>query len=377
MGSPPHYLLDMMISGSCCALGLVLFAWARALAPVGKIGVRIAILLAIGITVASALLSVVRIGSRVPNIPYVWIRATGIFAGGCLLYAFLCALVLRITHFHIPERRRFLKIAALSAAAAPVVIGAAAIIRRENLTVHEVDVRIPGLPKDLDGLRLAHLSDIHLSPLVSEALLERAVATANEGRPHIALVTGDLITRTGDPLDKCLSLLSNLKSDVGTLGCLGNHEIYTRAEAYTTQNGSRLGMRFLRNQAIQLRFGSAVLNVAGVDYQRRGYPYLPEAERLVVPGAVNLLLSHNPDVFPVASEKGFQLMVSGHTHGGQVNFEILHPSLNVARFATPYVYGLYEENGRSAYVTRGVGTIGVPARLGAPAEVALIRLCAT
>ena len=104
--------------------------------------------------------------------------------------------------------------------------------------------------------------------------------------------------------------------------------------------------------------------------------YLENAGELVQLGMPNVLLSHNPDVFPIARQKGFDLTLSGHTHGGQITFEVLHQNVSIARFYTPYVYGLYEEDGASAYVTRGIGTVGVPARLGAPPEVSLIRLCA-
>jgi hypothetical protein len=97
----------------------------------------------------------------------------------------------------------------------------------------------------------------------------------------------------------------------------------------------------------------------------------------VDPAAFNVLLSHNPDVFPVAARKGFPLTISGHTHGGQVRVEILQQDLNVARFFTHYVDGLYNQGGSSIFVSRGIGTIGLPARLGAPPEVALITLCRT
>jgi uncharacterized protein len=97
---------------------------------------------------------------------------------------------------------------------------------------------------------------------------------------------------------------------------------------------------------------------------------------LVRPGEMNLLLSHSPDVFPVAAEKGFQLTLAGHTHGGQINVEILNDNVNLARFFTPYVLGRYEKNGSSIYVTPGIGTVGVPIRIGAPPEVTIIRLCA-
>jgi predicted MPP superfamily phosphohydrolase len=125
-----------------------------------------------------------------------------------------------------------------------------------------------------------------------------------------------------------------------------------------------------------LRFGKATLNVAGVDYQplNQKSTYLRGAGRLVVPGETNLLLSHNPDVFPVASRQGYNLMLSGHTHGGQISVEILDQAISPARFFTHFVYGLYRQGPAAAYVTRGIGTIGIPARIGAPPEISLLRL---
>jgi uncharacterized protein len=199
---------------------------------------------------------------------------------------------------------------------------------------------------------------------------------ANDIRPHITFVTGDLISVKGDPLDKCLELLRGLKADAGVFGCCGNHEIYAGAEDYVGREALRYGMRFLRQEAIPLQFGGSTMNLAGVDHQRRGRPYLVDAELLVAPDAFNLLLSHNPDVFPVAAKKGFDLTISGHTHGGQVQFEVIHPSLNVVRLSTPYVYGTFESGDKRMYVSRGIGTIGVPARVGAPPEVVCLRLCA-
>ena len=135
-----------------------------------------------------------------------------------------------------------------------------------------------------------------------------------------------------------------------------------------------MGIGFLRERAETLRFGAATLNLAGVDYQPKREPYLHGAERLIAPGAVNVLLSHNPDVFPVAARQGYNLLLAGHTHGGQVTIEILEQSINAARFFTPYVYGVYQAGAAAAYVTRGVGTIGLPTRIGAPPEIAVVRL---
>jgi predicted MPP superfamily phosphohydrolase len=140
------------------------------------------------------------------------------------------------------------------------------------------------------------------------------------------------------------------------------------------QRGARLGIRFLRTAAAPLKFGAAAVNLAGVDYQAKHQPYLTGADRMLQPGAFNILLSHNPDVFPVAADMGYDLTIAGHTHGGQVRVEILSEDLNVARFFTPYVDGLYRKGAASIFVSRGIGTIVLPARVGSNPEVALLRL---
>jgi predicted MPP superfamily phosphohydrolase len=276
-----------------------------------------------------------------------------------------------------PGRRRVINAAGNLALAAPLAaLAYGSLIERLNFHVREVDMPIPGLPDDLDGLRLLQISDIHLSPFLSEKQLARVIDAANGLHPHLVAVTGDLISSRGDPLDACIKQLARLKSDAGILGCLGNHERATGAENYATAVAARAGIPFLRSQARQLRFGKATLNIAGVDYEPLGNKpnYLRGADRLIVPGATNLLLSHNPDVFPVAARQGYNLMLAGHTHGGQVSVEIFDEAITPVRFFTHYVYGLYRQGSASAYVTRGIGTIGIPARIGAPPEISLLRL---
>jgi predicted MPP superfamily phosphohydrolase len=276
-----------------------------------------------------------------------------------------------------PTRRALLRTAGAAAVAAPfAVVGFGVLVERTGFQVREIDIPIPHLHHDLEDLRLVQLSDIHLSAFLSEREFARVVDAANGLRAHIMFVTGDLISMRGDPLDACLRQISRLRSDAGVLGCLGNHEIYARTEDYTAAEGARLGVPFLRGQARQFRFGDGLLNIAGVDYQRMNQRahYLRDAEGLIKPGGLNIMLSHNPDVFPAAVQQGWDFTLAGHTHGGQVNVEILHQSLNLARFYTPYVYGLYRSGQSSIYVTRGIGTIGMPARLGAPPEIAVLRL---
>jgi predicted MPP superfamily phosphohydrolase len=276
-----------------------------------------------------------------------------------------------------PSRRRALNAAGTTLLATPfAMVGYGALVQRTDFRVREVDIPLPDLPPDLEGLRILHLSDIHLSAFLTEGELERVIDASNELRAHVAVMTGDLISGHSDPLDACIHQLARVKSDAGLLGCMGNHERYIRAEAYTARRAARLGIPFLRRDSRQLRFGSTVVNIAGSDFEshRNRQRYLTGMEHFIQPGALNVLLQHSPDVFPAAASKGYNLLLAGHTHGGQVTVEILDRPINPARFFTPYVYGLYRIGGAAAYVTRGIGTIGIPARIGAPPEISLLRL---
>jgi uncharacterized protein len=301
----------------------------------------------------------------------------GMSACAVAVHAIVGAIGKRLGASTSPGRRRVLNLAGKALMAAPfAAMGYGALIERINFHVREVDVPLAGLPDDLDGLRILHLSDIHLGAFLSERELARVIDAACGLRPHLAFATGDFISRFGDPLEACIRQLARVKADAGMLGCLGNHERYAGAESEATRLAAQAGIRILRGESCRLRFGGAVLNVAGVDYQGISTrpKYLRGAERLIEPAACNLLLSHSPDVFPAAARQGWALVLAGHTHGGQVNVEILDASINPARFFTPYVHGLYRIGPAAEYVTRGIGTVGIPARLGAPPEISLIRL---
>jgi uncharacterized protein len=362
------------------ALSHMAAAWyfCRAAAPAQQKRIKTALavsltLLAWGFTLLSH-----RAASYYPPVLASWGRAASLGWAGLSL-AFLAGLwIVRrfpVRAEHHAARRAFLRTAQIAVFGSPVATLGYGVLQRQELRMREVAIEIPDLHKDLDGLRLVQLTDIHLGPFLNTRVLERAVDMANQMRADIALITGDLISVASDPLDDCIRILARLRATAGIFGCMGNHEIYAEAETYVAEQGAKRGMHFLRQQSSTLRFGQAKLNLAGVDYQPMGSDYLEGTESLLVPDAFNVLLSHNPDVFPVAARKGFPLTVSGHTHGGQVRMEILRQDLNIARFFTPYVDGVYKEGGSAVFVSRGIGTIGMPARLGAPPEVALIRLC--
>ncbi len=327
-----------------------------------------------GLLAVSFLSSFARTWRFMPNYFAQWLHAVGIIACAAMIGLYAGLLVWRQAPKYNAPRRKFLHAAGASLAVAPFVGTSLGILSRHNIGLNEITIRIPNLPKDLEGLRLVQVTDIHLGPFFSEKELAWAIDMANEARGHVAFITGDLISRIGDPLDTCLRQLARLRAEAGVLGCLGNHEVYTRTEDYVTQQAKLAGIEFLRHQARLLRFGNASINFAGVDFQKLKTPYLVGTETLLAAASTNVLLSHNPDVFPVAARQGYDLTLAGHTHGGQVNFEILHQNVNPALFMTRFVRGLYEDQGKSIYVCSGLGTIGVPVRLGAPAEVSLIHL---
>jgi predicted MPP superfamily phosphohydrolase len=329
---------------------------------------------------ASTLIKFGRVQAFLPSGDWtVWFRGVGMLWAIVITGTFVILLLYsRLDRPVSPGRRQFFKAAQGAILAAPAVLtGHGVLVGRKAFQLREVDIALPHLPRDLQGLRILHLSDLHMSPFFGKEDLIRVIDMANETNPHLAVVTGDLVTGPRDPLELCLQQLSRLKTGVGVLGCLGNHEIFARAQARTKTLGARLGMNFLRHESQILRFGESKLNVVGVDYQPFRTPYLTGAEKLTRPDSVNLLLSHNPDVFEAAAAKGYALTLAGHTHGGQITVEILHQWANVARMFTPYVHGLYRKEASSLYVTRGIGTVGIPARLGAPPEITVIRLCAS
>jgi predicted MPP superfamily phosphohydrolase len=315
-----------------------------------------------------------------------------------------------------PSRRYFFQTATGVAGALPflgALYGFAA--ERLHYVIHEVPVPIANLPPALEGLRIAQLSDIHMSGYMTPDQVRRAVDMANDLAPDLAVITGDFITGAGDSLADCVAEIARLRATLGTWGCNGNHEIYAGFEDLAQELFDRAGMRLLRQENAQLIWRGAPFNLIGVDYQRqrtvqgRPFPMLQNIHPRVRRDVPNILLSHNPNAFPRAAELGIELTLAGHTHGGQVQVEILDHSFSPARFITTFTAGLYHHplgtqsprpnlaqalapasapssltaslattNPQPAvsalYVNRGLGTVGAPIRIGVPPEITLLIL---
>jgi len=197
-------------------------------------------------------------------------------------------------------------------------------------------------------------------------------------------LTGDFVTWEASPEAAVVEALSGLKAPYGIFGCLGNHEAWAHVEDSITRLFAERGTKMLRLENAAIESAGERLNLIGVDYQTRGRfgppregivgKYLEGVEPLMLPGAVNILLSHNPNTFDRAAELGIDLSLAGHTHGGQITLEYISPDLSPARLITAYVRGWFQKGESQLYVNRGIGTIFAPVRVGAPPEITIYEL---
>jgi predicted MPP superfamily phosphohydrolase len=282
-----------------------------------------------------------------------------------------------------PERRDFLAQTASLVSAAPFLGGAYGLLYgRLNLETVERPIRLANLPPAFHGFRIAQLSDIHIGPFMTEEQIRKFAAIANAQKPDMIVLTGDYVTFDAGTQYSVVEALAGLQAPFGVYGCLGNHDAWARVEDSISSLFAARGVRMLRGSSVSIAVGGDWFNLIGVDFQSR-HRFGPSApvkrllgniESLIARGHVNILLSHNPDTFDRAAALGIDLSMAGHTHGGQAALEFISPEIAPSRLVTPYVAGLFQKPGGQLYVNRGIGTIGVPIRIGAPPEITIYKL---
>ncbi|MGH9327295.1 MAG: metallophosphoesterase [Terriglobia bacterium] len=285
----------------------------------------------------------------------------------------------------LPDRREFFKKAATTLGAVPFVAGAYGVVYgRLNLKTTHQRIPLRRLPRAFEGFSILQLSDLHIGPFMTGTQIRRIVEISNHLRPDLIAVTGDYVTWDASTQYAVVDALSGLRAPYGVVGCLGNHEIYTHTEDSITRLFAGCDIHILRQAQKPIFIGQDYINLIGVDFQThshfghagRGHvrTYLEGVDRLMMPGTVNILMSHNPNTFDRAAELGIDLSLAGHTHGGQVALEFLSVDISPARLITPYVSGRFTKPGGQLYVNRGIGTIGFPIRLDAPPEITVYHL---
>src|SRR5450755_1449644 len=246
---------------------------------------------------------------------------------------------------------------------------------RRTARVVRVDVPVAGLPPALDGFTIAQISDVHVGPTIKRPYVEAIVAAVNALAVDVVAITGDLVDGSVRDLAEHVAPLAGLRSKEGSFFVTGNHEYYSGAAAWVREL-RRLGLVVLMNEHVVVRRGAAQLIVAGVtDFGAGHYDGAQASDpRVALAGspadaALRILLAHQPRSAAAAEAAGFDLQLSGHTHGGQ-----FLPWNFLVRLQQPFTAGLHRWRRMWIYTSRGTGYWGPPKRLGAPSEITLLRL---
>lgn len=310
-----------------------------------------------------------------------WLHAASYLSMGWLTYVLLlCALrdaLLLLSAAAPPGLHEAIDAAGAAAvfwgATALLALGALAALRGPH--VRHVNVPIDALPAELDGYRIAQISDLHVGPTIGTAYVKRVVETCNALGADLVALTGDLVDGSVPRLRDAVAPLAGLFARDGAFVALGNHDYYSGAAAWT-EHFERLGLTVLRNDHRIITRGAARLVVGGVvdpAARMERPPQAPQPHLAAAPqagSAVRLLLAHNPKLAPLGARAGFDLQLSGHTHAGQ----FFPWTLAVRLVHAPHVAGLSKQDRMWVYVSAGTGTWGPPVRLGTRPELTLIRL---
>lgn len=243
-----------------------------------------------------------------------------------------------------------------------------------RLAVKRIEIPLPNLPAEMDGFTIAHLSDLHLDLVQGRQWLSSVVGKTNALRPDLIAITGDLAEGSVRQYGEEVTALKQLSAPHGVFFVTGNHEYFHDLQGWLNLL-PEMGVRVLRNERVPIDSAGGGFDLAGVDDHDGGRinpdhgPDLGAAllgrnrERALV------LLAHQPRIMEEAEKAGVDLVLSGHTHGGQI-----WPFSYLVYLQQPYVHGLKELNGTKLYLSAGTGFWGPPMRLGTTAEIALITL---
>ena len=271
-------------------------------------------------------------------------------------------------------RRHFLK----GLVAAPLVAVSATaaysrLIEPYNYLVSETGILIRNLPPAFEGFRITQLTDVHHSRILGIEEVRRVVDLAQQTRPDMFVLTGDYSTSYRRYIEPCAEALGALNAPEGVWAVLGNHDHYTDPEL-TTRSLQRHHIAVLNNAHTTLQRGSDAIQLSGIDDWTWNATDWTRAFSGLKTDTPTILLSHQPRVLDFEQTNNVALILSGHTHGGQLKFPFVGAP---ARFATTdlkYARGLFRRGETQLYVSTGTGVIGLPLRFGVRPEIAVLRL---
>ncbi len=299
------------------------------------------------------------------------------------------------------KRRQFLKIAGLGALGSLGLLASggyyAAFLEPRWPEVVRWDVAIPRLDSALDGLTIAQLSDLHVGPHAGPEHVQRAVAILNELKPDLVALTGDYVLGDAAYGEPCAEALAPLDPPLGIFAVLGNHDVWEGADQVADSLAAR-GIHLLRQGAHAVSRAGARLWLVGLDdagytgmssivgapseagqheFARRWQGTCDALEGVLadIPAAEpRILLAHNPDLAEMLAQADIDLLLAGHTHGGQVRLPLLGAPVVPSAFGSRYAAGWAQDSPVRTYVNRGLGTITPAVRLNCRPEITLFRL---
>jgi predicted MPP superfamily phosphohydrolase len=270
------------------------------------------------------------------------------------------------------SRRHFIRIAGYAAVPALATgMGVYGTATREDLRLRRFDLPVAGLPPELQGFKIAHISDLHSGVFVGPERLKRMSDLANDLKADLVAVTGDLINREMREFPDALESLRRVESRYGMFLCEGNHDV-SPGPGLVLDACTRNGLRMLYNSGAVIAVNGKRVVLAGLPWMVDGYQGRPEIVSALFPerleGDVRVLLAHHPHLFDEAASA--DVVLSGHTHGGQI---MLSDEIGLGRLRFKYCSGLYRRGNTTLIVNNGCGD-WFPCRIGAPAEIGLLRL---
>lgn len=274
-----------------------------------------------------------------------------------------------------PERREFLsKAVATTAIVSAAGVSSLGVYRAFTMPViTDVQVKLPGLPKALDGFTLLQLSDVHIGSVIRQRFIDEVVRHCASVKPDAVVMTGDLVDGSVEHLGETAARLMRMPSRYGTFFCTGNHDYYSGDVEWSAAL-EQMGVTVLRNRFVTVGDATASFDLIGVDdygARREGHGGW-DLEKAVAgrdPSRASVLLAHQPAGFEEVVKKGLGLQLSGHTHGGQ-----LFPFTAGVKLAWKNSVGRYDEGNTALYVSRGTGFWGPPMRVGSPPEIVRVTL---
>ncbi|HVG32946.1 MAG TPA: metallophosphoesterase [Pyrinomonadaceae bacterium] len=274
---------------------------------------------------------------------------------------------------HLTRRQFLTGLASAPLLAVSATSAYASLVEPVNYELSETDIPVRDLPDSFDGFRIVQVSDVHHSRIVSIDEVRRVVEVARKARADLVALTGDYTTMYRRYIEPCAEALGTLEAPEGIWAVLGNHDHYTDAQL-TTRALEKARIHVLNNANTLIRRGADVLQLAGVDDWSWGKTDWARAFYGMDRKRPSVLLSHQPRVLDFAETQGVSLILSGHTHGGQLSFPLIGAPARFISAEMKYARGLFEKNGTQLYVSRGTGMIGLPVRFGARPEISVLRL---